>query len=62
MRMFQQRCTGSTTWALLLLTIMVQSSTEGRVRAVAVDSRGIIESLRGVYDAGALAEEITGKK
>jgi hypothetical protein len=29
-------------------------------RAVWVDSRGIIEALRHVYDAGALADEITG--
>jgi Peptidase S46 len=31
-------------------------------RAVSVDSRGIIEALRKVYDAGDLADEITGKK
>ena len=30
-------------------------------RAVWVDSRGIIEALRHVYDAGALADEMTGK-
>jgi Peptidase S46 len=31
-------------------------------RAVAVDSRGIIEALRKVYDANDLADEITGKR
>jgi hypothetical protein len=31
-------------------------------RAVAVDSRAIIEALRKVYGAGALADEIVGKK
>ena len=36
--------------------------TETQARAVAVHSRGIIESLRQVYDAAALADEITGKK
>jgi hypothetical protein len=36
--------------------------TEEQARAVAVDSRGIIEALRKVYDAGALADEMTGKK
>jgi hypothetical protein len=30
-------------------------------RAVWVDSRGIIEALRHVYDAGALADEMTGR-
>ena len=30
-------------------------------RAVSVDSRGIIEALRGIYGAGDLAREITGK-
>jgi hypothetical protein len=29
---------------------------------VAVHSQGIIEALRKVYDAGALADELTGKK
>jgi hypothetical protein len=32
-----------------------------QARAVAVDSRAIIEALRNVYDATALANEITGK-
>jgi Peptidase S46 len=31
-------------------------------RAVWVDSRGIIEALRHVYDAGALADELTGSR
>jgi len=35
--------------------------TEARGRAVWVDSRAIIEALRKVYDAGALADEMTGK-
>ncbi len=30
-------------------------------RAVSVDSRGIIEALRGIYNAGPLVEELTGK-
>ena len=30
-------------------------------RAVSVDSRGIIEALRGIYNAGPLAEELTGQ-
>jgi hypothetical protein len=30
-------------------------------RAVSVDSRGIIEALRGIYNAAPLAEELTGK-
>jgi hypothetical protein len=33
--------------------------TEARGRSVWVDARGIIESLRRVYDAGALADELT---
>ncbi len=33
--------------------------TEEQARAVAVDSRGIIECLRKIYDAGALADELT---
>ena len=31
-------------------------------RSVAVDSRGILEALRKIYDAGKLADEITGGK
>jgi len=31
-------------------------------RSVAVDSRGIIEAMRKVYDAGRVADEITGAK
>jgi hypothetical protein len=33
-----------------------------QARAVSVDSRGIVEALRKVYDATALADELTGKK
>jgi hypothetical protein len=36
--------------------------TEKQARAVAVHSRAIVEALRKVYDAGALADELTGKK
>jgi hypothetical protein len=35
--------------------------TDAQGRAVAVDSRAIIEALRKVYDADALADEITGR-
>jgi len=31
-------------------------------RAVSVDSRGIIEALRGIYNAAPLVEELTGKQ
>ena len=31
-------------------------------RSVSVDAQGILEALRKVYDAGELADEITGKK
>ena len=30
-------------------------------RAVSVDSRGILEALRGIYNAGPLVEELTGQ-
>jgi regulator of RNase E activity RraB len=33
-----------------------------QARAVSVDSRAIVEALRKVYDAGELADELTGKK
>jgi hypothetical protein len=36
--------------------------TEEQARAVAVHSQGIIEALRKVYDAGPLADELTGSK
>jgi hypothetical protein len=36
--------------------------TEDLARAVAVHSAGIVEALRKVYDAGDLAEELTGRK
>lgn len=35
--------------------------TEGVARSVWVDSRAIIEALRKVYDAGALADELQGR-
>ncbi|MBX7103515.1 MAG: S46 family peptidase [Gemmataceae bacterium] len=35
---------------------------EKQARAVSVDSRGMIEALRKVYDAGPLADELSGKK
>jgi thioesterase domain-containing protein len=35
--------------------------TEEQARAVSVCSQGIVEALRKVYDAGALADELTGK-
>jgi hypothetical protein len=36
--------------------------TEEQARAVSVHSQAIVEALRKVYDAGALADELTGKK
>jgi hypothetical protein len=36
--------------------------TEKQARAVAVHSQGIVEALRKVYDAGGLADELTGRK
>jgi hypothetical protein len=36
--------------------------TEKQARAVAVHSQGIVEAIRKVYDASALADELTGKK
>ncbi|MBI1825466.1 MAG: S46 family peptidase, partial [Planctomycetes bacterium] len=35
--------------------------TEEQARAVAVDSRGIIEAMKKIYDAGPLADEILKK-
>ncbi|MCE9566764.1 MAG: S46 family peptidase [Planctomycetes bacterium] len=43
----------------LVLDFIYDSET---ARAVSVDSRAIIESLRKVYDANDLADELTGKK
>ena len=37
------------------------SYSDSQGRAVSVDSRGIQESLRKIYSAGALADELTGK-
>jgi hypothetical protein len=36
--------------------------TEEKARAVAVESRAIVEALRKVYDAGAVADELTGAR
>ncbi|HXT38687.1 MAG TPA: S46 family peptidase, partial [Candidatus Angelobacter sp.] len=36
--------------------------TDTQARAVSVCSQSIIEALRKVYDAGALADELTGRK
>ncbi len=36
--------------------------TDVQSRAVSVDSRGIVEALRKVYDANDLADELTGKR
>jgi hypothetical protein len=35
--------------------------TQEQARAVSVDSRAIVEALRKIYDAGTLADELTGK-
>jgi len=35
---------------------------DARARNVAVDSRGMLEALRSIYDAGALANELAGSK
>jgi hypothetical protein len=36
--------------------------TDEKARAVAVDVRAIVEALRKIYDAGAIADEIAGKE
>jgi len=35
--------------------------TDGRARAVSVNSQAIIEALQKIYDAGALADELLGR-
>ncbi len=42
--------------------VLDYSYTETQARALAVHSLAITEALRKVYDAGALADELTGKK
>ena len=36
--------------------------SEEQGRTIAVDSRAIVEALRKVYDAGAIADELTGAR
>jgi len=36
--------------------------TDDQARCVAVDSRGLVEALKDIYDAGPLVEELTGGK
>jgi hypothetical protein len=44
-------------------SLMLDFAYDDRLaRAVAVDAQGIIEALRKVYDAGGLADELTGKR